>query len=112
MILSGKTYSADEMLEMGLFDMVVDKGAAPEAVQTYIAESQRKFAGLMSVYAARRRVNPITLDEMMDIVDLWVDAALTLDDSMLRRMELLVRAQKRQLEASESDVRSFPAASA
>lgn len=111
MILSGKTYTADEMLEMGLFDQVVEPGEGKEAVQRYIDESQRKFAGLMSVYSARRRVNPVTLDEMMDIVDLWVDAALTLDDSMLRRMEILVRAQKRQMMLAGSSVEP-PAVSA
>jgi len=109
MILSGKTYTTDNMLEMGLFDMVVDTGQAPLAVRQYINESQKKFAGLMSVYAARRRVNPVTLDEMMDIVDLWVDAALTLEDSMIRRMDLLVRAQKRQMDVSRQKSARIPA---
>ena len=111
-ILSGRTYSADEMLELGLFDQVVDKGEGPEAVRRYISESQRKFAGIMSVYAARRRVNPITLDELMDIVKMWVDAALTLDESMLRRMELLVRAQERQMSADGRPDENRPAITA
>lgn len=112
MILSGRTYSADDMLELGLFDQVVDKGEGPEAVRRYISESQRKFAGIMSVYAARRRVNPMTLDELMDIVEMWVNAAMTLDESMLRRMELLVRAQKRQLQAGDQSDESRPAITA
>lgn len=112
MILSGRTYSADEMLERGLFDQVVEKGEGPEAVRRYISESQRKFSGIMSVYAARRRVNPMTLDELMDIVEMWVSAALTLDDSMLRRMELLVRAQKRQMKANERPDETRPAITA
>lgn len=112
MILSGRTYSADEMLELGLFDQVVEKGEGPEAVRRYISESQRKFAGIMSVYAARRRVNPMTLDELMDIVEMWVKAAMTLDESMLRRMELLVRAQKRQMRADDRSDDSRPAITA
>ncbi len=104
MMLSGRTYTADEMKEAGLVHLVVEPGQGIEAAKDYIARSQSRHAGIRAVYEVGRRVNPMPLDELDDIVRIWADCALKLSDRDLRLMQRLVAAQNRlpkQLQAAE-----------
>ena len=53
---------------------------------------------------ARQRVNPITLQDLNGITDLWVDTAMTLSPIDLKMMERLVAAQGRRRARAESGV--------
>ena len=44
----------------------------------------------------RQRTDAITRAELIDIVDLWIDLALTLGEADLRRMDCLARHQERR----------------
>lgn len=97
MILSGRIYSADELCEMGLVEMVADDGAGQEAVYDFIERHDRGFGARQAVYRARRVVSPVELDELRAVTDLWVDTAVNLDPADLRKMERLAAAQDRRL---------------
>jgi DSF synthase len=104
MMLSGRTYSADEMKEAGLVHMVVEPGQGIEAAKDFIARSQSRHAGIRAVYDVGRRINPMSLDELDDVVRIWADCALNLSDRDLKLMQRLVAAQNRlpkQLQAAE-----------
>jgi DSF synthase len=104
MMLSGRTYTADEMKAAGLVHIVVEPGQGIEAAKDYIARSQSRHAGIRAVYEVGRRVNPMTLDELDDVVKTWADCALKLSDRDLKLMQRLVAAQNRlpkQLQAAE-----------
>jgi DSF synthase len=94
-ILGGRTYTADEMLALGAIDMVVEQGEGERAVREFIARNRSRQLALSSVYKMRRRVNPVSLDELRDVTDLWVDTALRLSDQDLRRMSRIAAAQDR-----------------
>ena len=93
LILSGKVYTAAELYEMGLVDMLVEDGEGDTALRSYLAKLDRRYNTHQAVLQARHRVNPLTREELIDIVDVWVDAALQLDEADLRKMARLVRAQ-------------------
>jgi DSF synthase len=95
MILGGRTYTAEEMLALGAIDMVVEPGEGEHAVRSYIARNHTRQQALSTVYKARRRVNPVSLDELRDVTDLWVDAAMRLSEQDLRRMSRIAAAQDR-----------------
>lgn len=97
MILSGKIYLAEELFEMGVISILVDKGEGEEAVRTFIRENGPKHGMLMSLSKVRRRVVPIRLEELEEVADIWVDNCLTLEPKELRRMELLALAQGHRL---------------
>ena len=40
-------------------------------------------------------INPITLDELLDIGEIWVDAAMSLSSRELKIMDRLIRSQDR-----------------
>ncbi len=97
MILSGRIYSAEELYEIGLVEMVADDGAGQEAVYDFIERHDRGFGARQAVYRARRVVSPVELEELRAVTDLWVDTAVGLDPADLRKMERLAAAQDRRL---------------
>lgn len=92
-ITSGKIYSAEEMLALGVVDLVTEDGAGEEGVHTLIKQRSRSRNGLAALAAVRRRVHSITFEELMDVVQIWVDAALRLNVRDLKLMQRLVSRQ-------------------
>ena len=96
MILSGRIYSAEELKAMDVVDVVAPDGQGEEAVYHYVEERDRSFNAHRAVYKVRRMVSPVSHQELLDITELWVETALTLENSDLRKMERLAAAQDRR----------------
>lgn len=96
MILSGNIYTAAELHDMGLVDILAEDGEGVAAVRRYIVESERRGNARRALQAMRGLVRPVTLEELVGITDLWVEAALALTEDDLRRMQRLVSAQSRR----------------
>lgn len=95
-ILSGKLYNAEELYEMGVVDVLAEDGEGEQAVHDFIRRHAKARNGFRAVQQqVRQRFNPVTYRELMDIAEIWVDAALNLESKDLRMMDRLVRAQKR-----------------
>ena len=95
MILSGRTYTSEELYEMGLVDVLAERGQGEAAVVDYVKRQRRVRHATRAVHQLRQKVNPITYEELLDIATLWVDTAMKLEPKDLRVMERLVRAQER-----------------
>lgn len=93
MILSGKIFTAEELFEMGLVDVLAEPGEGEAAVYDYIKRENRARNGFRAMRQVRDRVDPITYEELIDVVDIWVDAAMNLEKRDLRMMERLVARQ-------------------
>ncbi len=109
MILSGRIYTAEELHGMGIVDVLAEDGEGEYAVQAYIDRNTRKHNAYSAVYAARRRVRPVSEQELRDVVDIWVEAALNLTGPDLRKMERLAAAQTKRLEGASQAVRQVAA---
>lgn len=96
MIMSGRLYTAEELYDLGLVDVLAEDGLGREAVLDYIHRNTRRHNAHRAIYQARRRVHPLAYDELRDITDVWVDAALRLTESDLRKMQRLTQAQDRR----------------
>ena len=94
-ILSGSVYTAEQLHEMGVVDVLVDDGGGEGAVHTYVEKHKRRPNAYESVYRARQRYHPVTSEELTDIADIWVDAAMRVRAKDLRIMEMLVKSQDR-----------------
>jgi DSF synthase len=98
MILGGRIYEARELYEMGVIDVLVPKGEGEKAIYTFIRQNSKKLNGMRAMYQCRHYSHPISYDELTSITEIWVDAALRLQDRDLKMMGRLVRAQMRQQE--------------
>lgn len=94
-ILSGKLYLSEEFYEMGLIDVLVEKGEGERAVYEYIRKENRQRNGITALRAAARVVEHVRYDELVDIVNIWVTTALKLERKDLRMMERLVTRQEK-----------------
>ena len=96
MILSGKLYTAEQLSRRHLVDVVVEDGEGEEAVEAVMRSVNPRLRGTLAALEARRHAVPITYESLMEIVNQWVDSAMTLADRDLRLMERLARAQARK----------------
>ncbi len=99
MMLNGVMYSSDQLHRMGIVDVLVPKGEGARAVHEVIRQNRRIATARLALHRVRDAVNPVSLDELARITEIWVDTALQLTDKQLRVMERLVRAQLRRPEA-------------
>ena len=92
-ISSGKVYSAEEMRELGVVDVVAEDGQGEAELAAFIKRRTRSRNGLQALAATRRRVHSITFEELLDVVNIWVDAALRINLRDLKLMQRLVSRQ-------------------
>ena len=95
LIMSGKVYAAEEMHALGVIDVLAEDGRGEHTVREYLQRHAGRCNAHAAIYKARRRVSPVSLAEMRDVADIWVDAALRLTEADLRRMAHLAAAQDR-----------------
>jgi len=101
MILSGRLYSAEELLYRRVVDMVVDDGEGEAAIDRVLREIDPRHRGTMAALRARRVASPIHYETLLKVVDQWAESALGLTDRDLRLMERLARAQARKAGGAE-----------
>ena len=76
--------------------MLAPDGQGVAALHEFIGRRGSRYPALRALYRARRLVNPVTLEELTRIADLWVEAAFKLEESDLRKMLHLDAAQARR----------------
>ena len=104
MMLNGTIYSSDELHRLGVIDVLVPKGEGPQAVHDLIRRNQRIGHARTAMNRVRQIRNPVTLSELMQVTEIWVDTAMQLGEKSLRTMERLVRAQQKRPAIAESSV--------
>ncbi|MEC9017936.1 MAG: crotonase/enoyl-CoA hydratase family protein, partial [Pseudomonadota bacterium] len=93
MLSEGRIYTADEMFDMGIVNQVVETGEGEAATIQWIRDNRAHHPGYVGINKAARRVHPLTLTELTDIVEMWTETALSLSDRDLRMMRRLAAAQ-------------------
>lgn len=101
LILSGRMLSAAKLHEMGVVDVLAADGQGESAVREWIARNWKRRNGTQAVFRARQLVHPITRQELDAIAEVWVDAALRLEDKDLKMMGRIVRSQMRRMEQGD-----------
>ncbi|MCB1857119.1 MAG: crotonase/enoyl-CoA hydratase family protein [Gammaproteobacteria bacterium] len=96
MIASGKVYTAEELYDMGVVDILVPDGNGKEAVYDYIQHQRNRSTGFYGLDRVIEQFNPLSYKELLDVITLWVDTAMQLSDKNIRLMEYLVRAQQKR----------------
>ena len=93
MIFSGRVYTAEELHEAGVVDVLAEDGTGEAAVRDYIRRNERRRNGMQAVFSCRQHFHPVTHEELLNIANVWVSAALRLEEKDLKLMSRLARAQ-------------------
>lgn len=100
LITSNRTYTAEEMYELGLVHQLAENGDGLEACRDFIRKADRRHAGLVNARKAMKIAWHLELDELNRITELWADTALQLRDQDLKVMSRLVAAQVKLADAA------------
>lgn len=95
LILSGNTYTARQLYDMGVVDVITADGTGESALANYVRKHGRGSNGRRAFERVRRDFEAVTKEELRHITDVWIDAALRLTERDLRMMDRLIRAQER-----------------
>jgi len=95
LITGGNMYTARQLYDMGVVDVLAPDGAGEAAVYGFIKKHARAANGRRAIEQVRREIAPVNYAELMRVVGVWADAALRLTERDLRMMERLVRAQNK-----------------
>jgi DSF synthase len=104
MVRSGKIYTGEELYQLGVVDVLAEDGQGEYALNNWIKKNHRSLNSFQAINRAKQRVNPLTIDELYDITEIWVDAALRLDERNLKVMERLVRAQNTKVSSDVAHI--------
>jgi DSF synthase len=96
MILSGKLYTAQQLYDYHLVDMVVDDGQGEEAIEEALRSVHPRLRGYLGGLQASSVGAPVTYESLMSIVERWTANSLNLTERDLKLMERLARAQVRK----------------
>lgn len=99
MILSGCLYSAEQLYDMGVVDILAEKGEGEVAVYRYIKNAAKSSNTYQSIQKLKDICNQVSYKELADIATVWADSAMKLTSKDLRMMERLVRRQNSKVEA-------------
>jgi DSF synthase len=92
-IAGGETYSAGKLYKMGIVHHLAETGNGVECVKKFMRQHQQGGNGHRALQQVRQCYNPTSYQELANITELWVDAALHLEDENLRLIDRLVKAQ-------------------
>lgn len=104
MILAGKLYTAEELYEMGVVDILAEPGEGEWEVYRYIEKSNKNANSHRAMRQVKDACNAVSYDELLTITKIWAESALKLQPRDLRMMQRLVQRQssKTELLASAS----------
>lgn len=95
MILSGRIYTAEELHEIGVVDVLADDGDGIQETDRFIKKINKTENTRKALLKIRARINPVTYEELIEIGEIWVDSAMLLSPRELKIMERLIRSQDR-----------------
>lgn len=97
MILSGATWTGEELYAKGLVDVLADDGQGEAALHDYVRQHSRRANTHRALQRIRDTHEPIRYEDLLSIVNIWCDAAMELTETQLKLMERIVRAQGKRM---------------
>jgi DSF synthase len=92
-ILSGKIYSAEELHNLGVIDVLVDDGQGEMAVYNHISKENRCENAISALRKIRQLHSPLEFKQLAEVADLWVESSMQLNSRDIRMIERLISKQ-------------------
>jgi DSF synthase len=93
LLLDGGIHSAEEFHDLGLVDVVADKGEGLATALDHLDRQSASANGRLGIAAVRRDVGMVNHRNLQTTVEQWVDRALDVGDEALRLIDHLVGRQ-------------------
>jgi len=86
-------YTAQQLYDLGIVDLVVEDGTGKEAAMAYVANHNRYQNAYNAIREVADLYHKVDFDELYKIGEKWVKTALQLGERDLRKMELMAKGQ-------------------
>ncbi len=96
LIVEQTVYTAAELHELGVVDILARPGEARGTARAYMRENIKYHAGLRGLQVAIDYALPVNREEFTAVVEEWVETAFRLSHSNRRLMNYLARGQQRR----------------
>lgn len=96
-ILDSPIFSAERLYELDLVHALAPDDQGIKVMDRQIAWMSERFEGVFNVFEARRTAHPVSWAEMEEIGERWVQLAMRLPHTQLRKMAKLAQAQRIRL---------------
>lgn len=106
LMTSGTMYSAADLYELGVVDVLAEDGGGEKAVYDFIKDHHRRIKARHGIDAVRQDYSRVTKADLERTADIWVDTALKLDPSDIKIMDRLVRAQTTKSNETHQELRA------
>ena len=104
LVMSGQVFSAKELHDIGVVEILTESGKGLQTVRGLIQQRLKKQVAYRALFQAKQLCQPITKEELLGVVDVWVNAALQLEQRDLRMMSRLLRGQQRLSEDASANI--------
>lgn len=94
-INSNKTYTSKEIFDLGIIDKVCDDGMGVAQMNMDIIKGKLTE---INNNPFKNICNKVSKQELLDVVDVWIEKAFNLSDSNLNRMIKIANFQKRKVD--------------
>jgi DSF synthase len=94
MMSNGKIYSAKELHAMGVIDEICPEGRGSATVERFMAEHRKHWLARLALQRGRQRLSPLNYEELRTVVNEWVEIAMSLGETDLRVMDMLIKMQR------------------
>ncbi len=103
-IYSNKSYTANELLDLGIIDEVCEDGHGISEMSLRIKNGDlKKYVNDPFQHVVSR----VPKEELLSVVDLWVERAFSLSDENLKRMLKLASFQQRKIDKEKQDNNNY-----
>jgi len=90
---SGRSFSTDNLADMGLVDVVADTGQGEKAVMAWIKKRHGALRAHQAISAARKFVTMLSKSDFHSGLESWVDVVMSLDKRRLALLSLAIEKQ-------------------
>lgn len=94
MMTDARVYSAAELKEKGVVDEICPRGEGTLAVERFIGNHRKHRNARLMLQRGRHRLAPLDYQELLTVVEEWVETAMKLEDAEINVMDMLVRLQR------------------
>lgn len=101
-ITSGRLYVAQELSDMGIIDILVEDGHGVRATEEFISRSERYWNTRKGLLKVTKPSFKKLYTDLMEVGEIWVDAAMDLNDSDLKLMLHLVQGQEKRTSKTDA----------
>lgn len=97
LIREGNVLTSEQLYELGLVDILVEKTDGRRAVRQLIEDNRKTWNAFSALKHIKRHCMPITKEALFASANIWVDAAMRLSKRDLRMMAHLIRRQEKRI---------------